>query len=176
MTLDKPKAEAKELLIRWSPAERMPLDVFSLVREAARCYEAACYLATIAMSGAAVEVVMNRDRRTRSLPLRRIDGWATLNNGNLDKVRDAGLPVDTLLSAGESTKDAATITFVRLRNKVAHGDFGEFVRTLSDYDANAKAAALDQATRAIRFVAEWFNAAPDVQDGHINNHQWPSAD
>jgi hypothetical protein len=159
-------------VVYWTRAESMPLDLFSLIREAGACYTLARYLGAIALSAAAVELVMNRDRRTAGLALRRIDGWATLNNRNLALVQPAGLPVPTLLSAGESVADRQPIAFIRRRNKVAHGDFGDFVTTLSDYDPAAENDARDEVLKAQSFVVEWFNTAPDVQDGHIDHHQW----
>jgi hypothetical protein len=48
-----------------------------------------------------------------------------------------GLPDYTLLSAGEDLSRSHPITFVELRNKVAHGEIGHLVRDLSDYDPDA---------------------------------------
>lgn len=115
---------------------------------------------------------MNRDRRTAGLALRRIDGWATLNNRNLQAVQAVGLPIAALLSAGEAITDPTPIAFVRRRNKVAHGDFGAFIKTLADYDPVAETDARDQLQKAQRFVVEWFNTGPDVQEGHIKDHKW----
>ena len=62
-------------VVYWSPAEKMPLDLFSYIREAGLCFSVARFLATIVLSSTAVELVVNRDRRTRSNPtLRRIGG------------------------------------------------------------------------------------------------------
>jgi len=45
---------------------------------------------------------------------------------------------------------------------------------ISDYDPKAEEEALDQIQKAQRFnIVEWFNTAPDVQERHIANHQWP---
>ena len=70
--------------VYWTQAERMPLDLFSYIREAGLCFGVARFLATIVFSSTAVELVLNRDQRTRrNRELRRIGGWATLNNANL---------------------------------------------------------------------------------------------
>ena len=50
-------------VILWTEAERMPIDLFSYIREASRCFSVARYLAAIAMASCAVELVLNRDRR-----------------------------------------------------------------------------------------------------------------
>jgi hypothetical protein len=47
------------------------------------------------------------------------------------------------------------------------------LKSLSDYNKNAEVEALDQASMAQNFIIEWFNTAPDVQEGHIANHRWP---
>ena len=66
-------------------SERYPLDLFSYTREAAHCLIERRFLAVIAMSSTAVELIMSRDSRTRKLSsLRRIGGWATLNNFKLE--------------------------------------------------------------------------------------------
>jgi hypothetical protein len=51
----------------------------------------------------------------------------------------------------------------RLR-AVAHGDIADIFRNLTDYDLVAEQEALDQLTKANRFLVEWFNTAPDVQE------------
>jgi hypothetical protein len=64
---------------------------------------------------------------------------------------------------------------VEVRNKIAHGDVAHFVSDLSDYDPSAERIADEQALKMRKFVSEWFNTAPDVQDGHIRNNRWPDA-
>jgi hypothetical protein len=162
-------------IVYWTRAASMPLDLFSLIREARVCYTNAQYLGAITLSAAAVELIVNKDGRTKDLILSRMGGWATLNNRNLRLVQMVGLPVHVLLSAGESVgAGQPPITFVHRRDKVAHGDFSSFVTTLSDYDPGAEADARDEALKARDFVVEWFNTAPDVQDGHIQHSQWPA--
>jgi len=158
-----------------SHSERYPLDLFSYTREAGYCLDEHRFLAAIAMASTAIELILNRDRRLRTLPkLKRISGWATLNNGNLRVARERGLPVHTLLSPGEDLCRLQPIAFVELRNKVAHGEIGHFVRDLSDYDPDAARLATEQDSKMRHFVSEWYNTAPDVQEGHIRNHRWPS--
>jgi hypothetical protein len=162
-------------VVSWFRGGNVPLDLFSLLREARVGYTLAQYLGAIMLSTAAVELIMNKDRRTAGLALHRMDSWATLNNSNLALVQPVGLPVSALLSAGESIADGRVpIAFVRRQNKVVHGDFSSLIRRLSEYDPIAESEALDQVLKAERFVVEWFNTAPDVQDGHIQNHEWPA--
>jgi hypothetical protein len=162
-------------IVYWSPSVKMPLDLFSYVREAALCFSVARFLATIVLSSSAVELILNRDQRTRGHPeLRRIAGWATLNNQNLAIAGAQGLPVSELVSAGENLASAEPVRFVGRRNKVAHGEISHMFRNLTDYDPSAEQEALDQLWKAERFVVDWFNSAPDVQGCHIQNHHWPN--
>ena len=161
-------------VIYWGESERMPIDLFSYIREASRCFSVARYLAAIAMASGAVEMVFNPDSRTRGYKgMRRIVGWATLNSPNLVTAGTLGLPVEFLCWADEQIQQTSPLLFVERRNKVAHGDVVHLLSDLSDYDAKAEAEALDQIQKAQRFVVEWLNTAPDVQERHIANHRWP---
>ena len=155
-------------------SERYPLDLFSFTREAAFCREERRFLAVIALSATAVELILNRDSRTRNNPnLRRTAGWANLNNFNLRVARTQGLPVDMLLETGDGLDTDEPIAFVRLRNKVAHGEIDALhIVTLSDYDEIAETLANKHEEKMRRFVAEWYNTAPDVQRGRIRDHKW----
>ena len=162
--------------IYWTQSERMPIDLFSYIREASRCFTIARFLASITMASCAVELILNKDRRLRSgAKLRRVRGWATLNNANLIIAADSGLPSSSLCSAGESLQQVPPLVFVARRNRVAHGEVLPMLKTLSDYDIRAEEEALDQVSKAQKFVIEWFNGAPDVQEGSIANHRWPDA-
>src|SRR5712692_8429730 len=115
-----------------SPAERMPMDLFSYSREAGHCLEERRYLASIVMASTAVELILNRDRRLKPLAeLKRVFGWANLNNHNLRIARANGLPAETLISVGDDLDGTTPIAFVELRNKVAHGEIAHFVTDLS---------------------------------------------
>jgi hypothetical protein len=161
-------------VIYWSPAERMPLDLFSYFREAGRCRDDRRFLAAIAMASTAVELILNRDRRLRGVKgFRQVSGWRTLNKRNLRLALEHGLPVGTILSAGEDLGSNLPLAFVELRNKVAHGQIGYLVRDLSDYDGGAERLAAEQHKKMHDFIIAWFNTAPDVQEGHIREHQWP---
>lgn len=46
---------------------------------------------------------------------------------------------------------------------------------LSDYDPGAEQMAVEQEDKMRSFVSEWFNTAPDVQEGHIRRNRWPDA-
>jgi len=127
----------------------------------------------IAMSSTAVELVINRDTRTcKARALKRTGGWANLNNHNLRVAREHGLPVDALLEAGDNLSSDNSIAFVRLRNKVAHGEIERFISDLSDYDPAAEKLAKQHECKMREFVSEWYNTAPDVQEGRIRKHQW----
>jgi len=156
--------------IYWEPAGRMPIDLFSFIREASRCFTLAQYLSAISMSSCAVELILNRDRRMKSL---KIKGWIKLNIKNLVSAEKLGLPVYSLFSVNESLKQRS-ILFIDRRNRVNHGEVLSMLTTLSDYDGTAEDEALDQITKAQKFVIEWFNASPDVQEGRIVNHRWPA--
>jgi hypothetical protein len=161
--------------IFWTLAERMPIDLFSYFREASHCFTIARYLSAITMASCAVELILNRDSRTRNnTSLRRISGWASLNSHNLIAAANLGLPVLSLCSEGETLQSDSSLLFVQRRNKVAHGEVIPMLKTLSDYDATAEEEAFDQVTKAHRFIVDWFNSAPDVQDGLIVDHKWPS--
>jgi hypothetical protein len=161
-------------IVYWGPSVKMPMDLFSYIREAALCFTVARFLATIVLSSSAVELILNRDRRTQKhQELKRISGWATLNNQNLIVAREQGLPVEVLLSQDENLAHAQPIRFVERRNKVAHGEIAHMIRNLVDYDPAAEQEALDQLSKAERFVVDWFNTAPDVQDCSIQGHRWP---
>jgi hypothetical protein len=96
----------------------------------------------------------------------------TLNNFNLRAAEKHGLPVRTLLEAADDLSSDTPIAFVRLRNKVAHGEIENFISDISDYDPAAEQLANQQESKMRRFVSEWYNTVPDVQDGHIRKHRW----
>jgi hypothetical protein len=39
----------------------------------------------------------------------------------------------------------------------------------------AEQIATEQESKMRKFVSEWFNTAPDVQEGHIRRNRWPDA-
>jgi hypothetical protein len=161
--------------VYWSPAEKMPLDLFSYIREAGLCFGVARFLATIVFASTAVELILNRDGRTKRNPhLRRIGGWVTLNKPNLVIAASEGLPVHILLSEGESLDSEKPVRFVERRNKVAHGEISDMIKNIADYDPKAEVEAFDQLDKGDRFIVEWFNTARDVQDCHIQNYRWPA--
>lgn len=158
------------------PAERLPMDVFSYTREAGHCLQERRFLACVAMASTAVELILNRDRRLRVLSnFRASDGWAYLNNRTLRIARENGLPTNALLSPGDDLDCNKPIAFVQFRNKVAHGEISNLVSDLSDYDRSAEQMAVSQESKMRSFVSEWFNTAPDVQEGHIRGNRWPDA-
>lgn len=154
--------------------DRYPLDLFSYTREAAHCFVERRFLSCIAMASSAVEIILNRDSRLKALPnFKGADGWAYLNNRTLRIAGDHGLPSHVLLSKGESLQSRKPIGFVEMRNKIAHGDIAHLVSDLSDYDPEAERIADEHEEKMRKFVSEWFNTAPDVQQGHIRNNRWP---
>jgi hypothetical protein len=153
-------------LILWSDGERMPLDVFSYIREASRSFQYGCFLGAIALASCAVETIINHDSRTKPTE------WRSLSPKTLEYAQARGLPVQVLLSPSETIGKGRPL-FVDRRHKTAHGDIANIIATLSDYDPGAEAAALDQIKKASRFICEWFNTSPDVQQKRVTNHQWP---
>ncbi len=157
--------------IYWTLAERMPLDLFSYIREASECFIYARYLGTIVLASCAVELILNRDSRTVQVTPGSIIKWQTLSNKLLRSAQKKELPVHSLMSAGESLT-GKDIRFVQRRNEVGHGRIEHLIKTISDYDPGAEAEAFDQARKADQFVVDWFNTAPDVQGGRIRNYRW----
>src|SRR5690348_16911376 len=106
-------------VVLWDPSERMPLDVFSYLREASFCFCFERYLATIVLASATVEIIMNRDSRTKNHPrfINAVNGWAPLNNENLSVAEEEGLPIHALLGGDETVKQTKPIHFVENRNK-----------------------------------------------------------
>jgi hypothetical protein len=156
------------------PAERLPVDLFSYTREAGNCLQGRRFLACISMASTAVETILNRDQRLRTLPdYKAPDGWAYLNNRTLRTARENGLPTNKLLSPGDDLNGRKPILFVELRNKIAHGEITRLVTDLSDYDPSAEQMAADQETKMRLIVSEWFITAADVQEGHIRKNRWP---
>lgn len=120
------------------------------------------------LSGSVVEIILNRDSRlTQQSKLRKVNGWATLNNPNLELAQAAGLPVEILLDSGESVSDARPIRFVRIRNKIAHGDLSDLPSGISDYLSDYEVEARDQLKKADKFLIDWFNSSPDIQSLEI---------
>lgn len=170
---DKPRMSSGRSLYR-THSQRYPLDLFSYTREAGYCLDERRFLASIAMASTAVELILNRDRRLKALPkYKGRSGWANLNNRTLRIAREHGLPIQALLSAGDDLDSETPVGFVQLRNKVAHGEISQLVSDLSDYDPSAEELARGQDNKMRHFLSEWYNTAPDVQEGHIRNHQWP---
>jgi hypothetical protein len=92
------------------PAERLPMDISSYIREAGHCLQERRFLASIAMASTAVEIILNRDRRLKVLPnYKASDGWAYLNNRTLRTARENGLPTDKLLSPGDDLNERSPL-------------------------------------------------------------------
>lgn len=156
-------AEAK--VISWHPGPAMPLDLFSYLREATGCYTLARFLAAISLASALVEAILNRDSRLAGRgDLQRVDGWILLNNRNLLRASEAGLPVRELLGPAEAAADEAPLSFIHLRNRIAHGHLAGFPGQLSDESPALEGAARTQLDKASRFLVAWFNTCPDIQN------------
>jgi hypothetical protein len=156
----------------------VPLDVMSYMREAAFCFGFARYLAAIVLASGTVETILNHDRRTKKHPrFNRVNDWAVLNNENLSIAEDEGLPISALLDSDETIKQPHPVRFVANRNKLAHGNLFGFVkeiRTFPEYYTDAANEAFQQMRKSEQFVCDWFNTAPDVQEGRIRNQRWPT--
>jgi hypothetical protein len=159
-------------VLHFTHATHMPSDLYAYGREAPNCFDQRRYLATIVLATAEVEIVLNKDSRMRRVK----DGWRTLNMKLLRDADGKGLPVQRLLAEGESLR-GASIEFVDLRNRLAHGNLAGIVgfehNGTPDYSAEARKAALVQMKKATAFVMEWYNTSPDVHERRIVRHQWP---
>ena len=163
------------LVTVFSPGSCLPHDVGAFSRDAGNCYEDGRFLACILAASAAVEIILNKDSRMCSGR----PGWRAMNVKLLRIAQKAGLPVDSLLEVGETLKTDRSVTFVRLRKGIAHGNLDGIIDTSQegfalDYSAKARALALEHLNKADRFVLEWFNTAPDVQQYCIRNGCWPT--
>ena len=78
-------------IVYWGPSVKMPMDLFSYIREAALCFTVARFLATIVLSSSAVELILNRDRRTQKHEeLKRISGLGNTQQSESDCRARAG--------------------------------------------------------------------------------------
>jgi hypothetical protein len=115
----------------------MPSDLFAYGREAPNCFDLRRYLATIILATAQIEIILNKDSRMRRVD----DGWRTLKMKLLGDAAGKGLPVHCLLAEGESLR-AASIGFVDLRNRLAHGNLAGIIgfelNGTPDYSAEAR--------------------------------------
>ena len=160
-------------VVFFTQATHHPSDVFAYGREAFNCFREKRYLATIAMSSAAVELILNKDSRMRT----QTAGWRTLTIKLVRAGQRNGLPVDHLLDAGESLR-AQSIAFIELRNRIAHGNLTNIVvfedSGTPGYLAEAREVALKHLAKAQNFEVEWYNSSPDVQERRILLHRWPT--
>jgi len=75
-----------EEVMYFTHATHMPRDVFAYGRESPNCFDERRYLATIILSSAGIEVILNKDSR-----MRREGGcWRTLNMKLLREAADKG--------------------------------------------------------------------------------------
>ena len=126
---DREAVNRRALLVKvlyWTDAERMPIDVFSYIREASRAFEFGCFLGTMTLASCAVETILNHDTRSRRKK------WIYLDQPTLRVAHSAGLPVQELLSPDEHIHKGLP-AFVRRRNETAHGNVSALIRALSDY-------------------------------------------
>jgi hypothetical protein len=103
-------------VLYFTQATHIPNDVFAYGREAPNCFDQRRYLATIILATAEIEIILNKDSRMQ----RAGGGWRTLNMKLLRVAAGKGLPIQCLLTAGESLK-TASIEFIELRNRLASG-------------------------------------------------------
>jgi hypothetical protein len=154
-----------------SHATHMPSDVFAYGREAHHCFADKRYLATIMMSVAQVEIILNKDGR-----LPKGEGWRHLDMKLLKAGSKNGLPVHCLFGQGESLK-ARSAEFIDLRNRIAHGNLDGIIGFeedgTPDYSFESRVKALTQMRKATAFVMEWYNTSPDVQQRRIVHGRWP---
>jgi hypothetical protein len=74
--------------------------------------------------------------------------------------------VDMLLKAGDGCRHRRTDCVCQTLNKVARGEIDALhIVDLSEYDMIPEKLANEHEEKMSWFVAEWYNTAPDVQDG-----------
>jgi hypothetical protein len=160
-------------VVYFTQATHLPSDVSAYGREAPNCFDQKRYLATIILASAMVEVILNKDTRM----LRLGGGWRNLNMKFLKEAGRKGFPVARLLGTGESF-GGASIEFIELRNRIAHGNLSGIVgfehRGTPDYSPEARERALNHLRKAEDFVVDWYNTSPDVQERRIRHHRWPT--
>jgi hypothetical protein len=161
-----------EDVLHFTLAMHLPRDVAAYGREAPNCFNERRYLATIILSSAAIEIILNKDSRMRAAGR----DWQNLNMKQLREGDLKGLPLKALLGPGESLRDKS-IEFIDLRNRLAHGNLQGIVgfehTGTPDYSEDARETALSHMKKAEAFVMEWYNTSPDVQDRRIVDHTWP---
>ena len=167
---------SRPFVIVFSPGECCPHDVGAFSRDAAHSFENGRFLACILTASAAVEIILNRDSRM-NVGLR---GWRHMNAKLLRTATERGLPVHCLLQGGDNLKTDASVTFLRLRNQIAHGNLDGLVNLAVDgfaldYSATAAELALGHLNKTDEFILEWFNTSPDAQERRIRHGCWPVA-
>jgi len=157
--------QAKALYIPNLESTTIPIDLFSYVREAALCFEIGRYLPSILLASKSVELILERDARTRRNPALLRDGRQTiiLCSRNLTIAKDAGLPIQLLLSQSETLDLELPVIFLDRSVRANTGEVSLWFSGISDYVGPVESEALDQLEKAQRFLVAWFNDAPDVQ-------------
>ena len=111
-------------------------NIVFLFDESIRCFQNGFFVPTIAVSCIVVESIINFrwEERIERFAMRAERDWVKLSVPNLRRAHGEGLPVDTLLEAGErqilreprpgprSHRKALMPKFILRRNKVMHGD------------------------------------------------------
>jgi hypothetical protein len=156
----------------YSGANAVPNDLFAFGRDAQKAHAAGCFLASITMAAALVELIINKDPRTRSR-----SGWNSLNESMLRRANSKGLPVCELLESADNLDRQHGVRFVELRNHVAHGNLAGIVQLSKggalDYSSEARALSLKHLGKASRFEVAWYNSSPHVQNGATLGRRWP---
>jgi len=153
-----------------------PLDLFSYIREAALCFEIGRYLPAVALASRSVELILERDPRMRGISTSTPQAASTtLCPLNLAAASSLGLPVETLLSVGETLDPRGTIIFAERSRRVTRGDVSGWFRAISEYLPTVEHEALDQLEKAQTFVVAWFNTSPAIhqRDGEDSTRGTP---
>jgi hypothetical protein len=95
--------------------------------EAGLTFVIGCFVASVLASSASVEAALNHDPRLKDLKEAKRIG---LDRSCLTSAKAKGLPIDKLLTAGDSLEQG-DIRFIDIRNKFAHGDIQLPANTLS---------------------------------------------
>ncbi|MGI0082911.1 MAG: hypothetical protein ACREAG_06405 [Nitrosopumilaceae archaeon] len=141
-------------------------------RTGVNCFGARIYSGAVLFASVSTECVLNHDLRLEKYRQKANHEWLDLTVKNLKSADDNGLPTKLLLEPNETF--LTDITFVRRRNKVAHGDKEgyqkihvpkkiEFGITYTNTWEPTREQALDQIEKAKNFIIEWAKQSPEVR-------------
>jgi hypothetical protein len=134
----------------------------------------------IPLSAPIVDVLFGPEEQHRFSGEDNVVPPAFRRHGKMDHAaRRHNLAVTDLLEGADDFKTDNSVTFLRLRNQIAHGNLDGIIDLARegfalDYSRKAAKLALAHLNKADQFILEWFNTAPDVQQRRICRGLWPT--